>query len=1008
MTIALDRADFELPKSPVAEPNRVATGGLIDRRQARRFTFDGRAMSGCAGDTLASALLANGVRLVGRSFKYHRPRGILAAGSEEPNALVELRTGAYREPNTRATGIELFDGLEAASQNRWPTLRHDLLSVNSVLAPVFAAGFYYKTFMWPAAFWEKVYEPLIRRAAGLGRAAELPDPDHYEKMHAHCDVLVIGGGPAGLAAALSAGRSGARVILVEETNRLGGRLLAERREINGRDARQWVETTAAELASLANVQVLLRTTLFGLYDHGQYGAVERVTDHLATAPEHMPRQRNWRIIARRAIVAAGAIERPHVFGDNDRPGVMLASAVRTYINRYGVLPGRSVAIFTSGDDGWRTLADVHAAGGEVAVLVDTRPEVRPELQALAERAGVRTVLGGHVVGTSGRPELVAAHVVDASGRASKIPCDCLAMANGWNPIVHFDAHLGRRPMWDEAIQAFVPDGEGVGHASAGAAAGELTLAEALEGGARAGGAAAQACGFAAVPAAVAATDPEHSAHVPLWRVPRPKGKAFIDFQNDVATSDIELAHREGFRAVEHLKRYTTLGMATDQGKTSNLSGLGIMAELTGRSVPQVGTTVFRPPYAPVSLGALAGHHRGQEFRTTRLTPSHAWAEANGASFVTSGAWMRAAYFPRAGETDWLQSVCREVSTVRSAVGICDVSTFGKIDFQGPDALKLIEFAYANPFGTLPVGKARYAVLLREDGMVLDDGTITRLGENHYLATASTANAARAMQHLEFVHQWLRPELDVQITSVSEQWAQFAVAGPRSRDTLRSIVDADTDLSNEAFPFLAARKISVAGGIAARLFRISFSGELAYEIAVPARFGPAAWAAILEAGAEFGITPYGTEALGVMRIEKGHAATAELNGTTTARDLGLGKMLAKKKDYVGRLMKERQSFVDPDRPMLIGLKPVAASERLRAGSHVIGLDVAPSIAADEGFLSSAAFSPTLGQWIGLGFVRRGPERIGERVRAYDPLRGGDTVCEICPACFVDPHEEKLRA
>ena len=550
MTIALDRMTHQdRAASAAIQPNRTARGGVVDRQSALHFTFDGRAMSGYAGDTLASALLANGVRLVGRSFKYHRPRGILGAGSEEPNALVELRTGAYREPNTRATTIELFDGLAASSQNRWPSLRYDLLSINSVMAPVFAAGFYYKTFMWPAAFWEKVYEPMIRRAAGLGRAAGVPDPDHYEKSHAHCDVLVIGGGPAGLSAALAAGRSGARVVLVEETDRLGGRLLAERREIDGVEGRLWAEAAAAELASLPTVQILLRTTLFGMYDHGQYGAIERVTDHLAVAPEHMPRERNWRIIARRAVVAAGAIERPHVFGDNDRPGVMLASAVRTYINRYGVLPGRRVAIFTSSDDGWRTLSDVSAAGGDVVVLVDTRPEVRPELQALAFHTNVRVVLGGHVVGTAGRPELTAIDVVDAAGRRSDVACDCLAMANGWNPIVHFDAHLGQRPVWNETLQAFVPDGDGVAHTSVGAAAGLLTLSEALEGGARAGQAAALQCGFSSSPAPVVKTDPDYSGHVALWRVPRPRGKAFVDFQNDVAASDIELADREGFRAV---------------------------------------------------------------------------------------------------------------------------------------------------------------------------------------------------------------------------------------------------------------------------------------------------------------------------------------------------------------------------------------------------------------------------------------------------------------------------
>lgn len=990
-----------------AEPFRVSGAGLVDHTRAIRFSFDGRFYTGRAGDTLASALLANGIHLVGRSFKYHRPRGILSAGSEEPNALVELRTGARREPNTRATMVELYEGLEAASQNRWPSLQFDLLSINSLAAPVFAAGFYYKTFMWPAAFWEKVYEPMIRRAAGLGRAADAPDPDHYERMYAHCDLLVVGGGPAGLAAALTAGRAGLRVILVDESDRFGGRLLAERHQIDGHEGTAWADEVVRELESMANVQLLRRTTLFGVYDGGQFGAVERVSDHLPVPPAHLPRQRAWRLVAKKAVIAAGALERPHIFGNNDKPGVMLAGAVRTYINRYGALPGRKIVVFTSCDDGWQTVEDVVAAGGHVEAVVDSRTRVDARLTTAAEGYGARVFLGAQAIGASGRLRVSSVEVRDSAGSVTTIGCDCVAMSNGWSPVVHLDSHLGRRPVWNDTISAFVPDPKGSGAPSIGAAAGRFKLAEALADGIEAGRAAADALGARAVTPQSWRTDDEDATQTPLWRVTKPKGKAFVDFQNDVAAKDVELAHREGFRAVEHLKRYTTLGMATDQGKTSNMGGLSIMAELTQKAIKDVGTTVFRPPYSPVAMGALAGHHRGQSFRAARLTPSHLWGKENGAVFVTAGAWMRAAYFPREGEKDWLETVVREVNTVRNAVGICDVSTFGKIDFQGKDALKLIEFAYGNPFGTLPVGKARYALLLREDGFVLDDGTIARLGENHYIATASTAHAARAMQHLEYIHQWLRPGLDVQMTSVSEQWAQFAVAGPRARDTLRHIVDDGYDIGNEAFPFLGAMELTIGGGIKARLFRISFSGELAYEIAVPARYGDATWRAILQAGAPYGITPYGTEALSVMRIEKGHAATAELNGQTTARDLGLDKMLAKKKEYVGRLLRTRPVLEDPDRPVFVGVKPIDRQDRLRAGAHFLGVDATPGIANDEGYLSSVAFSPTLGHWIGLGFLKRGPGRIGERIRAYDPVRGGDIVCEVCPPCFVDPQEEKLR-
>lgn len=1008
-TISLRRsqADVAAVSAGGTQAFRTASGGLIDRRRPLDFRFDGARYTGFQGDTLASALLANGVRLVGRSFKYHRPRGILSAGSEEPNAIVELRTGARREPNTRATVAELYQGLEAVSQNRWPSLKHDALAINALLSPIFAAGFYYKTFMWPASFWEKLYEPMIRRAAGLGRAANAPDPDTYDREHAFCDVLVIGAGPAGLSAALAAGRSGARVILVDEDYQLGGRLLSERREIGSGSGVDWAEEAIAELQSMAEVRILSRTTLFGVYDHGAYGAVERVSDHLAVPAAHSPRQRLWRITAKRAVLAAGAIERPHVFGGNDRPGVMLAGAVRAYVNRYGVLPGRRVAIFTSSDDGWRTLSDVKAAGGQVVAVIDSRPSVSPVLRREAEVAGTRVVAGGYVSGTKGKLALEAVEVVDASGSYETIACDCLAMANGWNPIVHLDSHLSRRPVWNEAIHAFVPATLPSGMAAVGAAAGKLTLAECLATGAQVGAEAATECGFTAAAPDRLKTDPEGTEHTPLWRVAKPKGKAFVDFQNDVAASDVELAHREGFRAVEHLKRYTTLGMATDQGKTSNLAGLSIMAELTGQAVPSVGTTVFRPPFTPVAIGAFAGHHRGKEFRATRHVPSHAWCEEQGAVFVETGLWLRPAYFPKAGETDWLETVNREVNTVRSNVGACDVTTLGKIDIQGRDALAFIERVCANPFGTLPIGKARYAVLLREDGLVMDDGTIARMADTHYVMTASTANAARVMQHLEFCRQWLWPELDVQIASISEQWAQYAIAGPRARDTLRSVVDPSFDISNEAFPFLACADVTVGGGIPARLFRISFSGELAYELAVPAAYGDAAWRAIMQAGSRHGITAYGSEALSVMRIEKGHAAGAEINGQTTARDLGLGGMLAKKKDYIGRLMKERPALTDPDRPILVGFRPVDPTQCLRAGAHFLAIGAEPSLSGDQGYMTSVTYSPSLGHWVGIGLIRRGPERHGERVRAYDPVRGGDVEVEICSPVFVDPKEEKLR-
>ncbi|PUB17520.1 sarcosine oxidase subunit alpha family protein [Yoonia sediminilitoris] len=978
----------------MSQKNRIA-GGQIDRAKTLKFSFDGRSYAGHPGDTLASALLANGVRLMGRSFKYHRPRGALSAGSEEPNALVELRGGARQEPNTRATTVELFDGLLAKSQNRMGSLRFDLLAINDRLSNFLTAGFYYKTFMWPAAFWEKLYEPVIRKAAGLGSLSGKDDPDVYDKGFLHCDLLIIGAGPAGLAAALTAGRAGADVILADEDFSMGGRLNSETFAVGDRSGADWAAQTVAELASLSNVRLMPRTTIIGAFDHGTYGGLERVSDHLHSPDAGKPRQILWRIYAKRALLCAGATERPIAFDNNDRPGVMLGAALRTYANRFGAAADRRVAIFTNNDDGHRTARDLHAKGVRISAVVDVRPDapLHPDYQVLR---------GAQVVDTRGRLGLSFIDVRQADGTMRVVECGALGVSGGWNPNVHLTCHQRGLPVWDDAIAAFVP-GENlpVGMAVAGAANGVFTTAGALRSGA-AGAVAALDLGQTPD---LPQTEDAPVNITPFWYV---KGcaRAWLDQQNDVTVKDVKLSHQEGFRSVEHLKRYTTLGMATDQGKTSNMGGLAIMAELAGKTIPQVGTTIFRPPYTPTAIGAFAGRHRGQGFHPTRLTPSHKWAQEQGAVFVEVGNWMRAQWFPQPGETHWRQSVDREVLATRKSVGVCDVTTLGKIDVQGTDAAAFLNTIYCNGFAKLAVGKVRYGLMLREDGIAMDDGTAARLAEDHFVVTTTTANALPVYRHMEFVHQCLFPDLDVQLISTTEAWAQYAVAGPNSRKLLEKIVDQD--ISNAAFPFMACANITVCGGLRARLFRISFSGELAYEIAVPTMYGDALIRRIMAEGAEFGVTPYGTEALGVMRIEKGHATGNEINGTTTAQNLGMGRMVSTKKDSIGAVLSRREGLNRADDLRQVGIKPVDPAEKVPAGAHLMNAQGPVDAVHDQGYVTSACYSPNLGHHIALGFLKNGGNRIGEELRLVSPLTGVETRVEIVSPHFIDPEGERLRA
>lgn len=982
--------------------SRLASGGLIDRDRPLTFTFDGRQYRGFEGDTLASALIANDVKLVGRSFKYHRPRGILTAGSDEPSALVTLGSGAYTEPNCRATTIPLFEGLTATSQNRWPSLGFDLMAANQLFAPLLGAGFYYKTFMWPASFWEKVYEPLIRRAAGLGKLSMLPDPDSYDREHTFCDLLVVGGGAAGLAAALTAGRAGIRVILVDEDRVFGGRLLAERNEISGMTGTEWADRVAAELAAMPNVRLLPRTTVFGVYDGREYAAFEHVADHVPRQAAAQPRQRLWKIVARHAVLASGSIERPIVFGGNDRPGVMMASAVSSYVNRFAVAPGRRAAVFTTSDTGWRTAEDLLAAGIEVVAVIEARSTAPAIAQRLASE-GVEIHLNARVLDARGAP--VRSIDVATNAGVRRIRTDLLAVAGGWSPSIGLGSNLGARPTWCDALNCFLLDQAPPGLVAAGAAAGVFSLGTALSDGAIKARAVAEALGRDTPSVGNWTTSDDPCEARPLWHVQERRTKAFVDFQNDVTDTDIGLATREGFVSVEHLKRYTTLGMATDQGKTSNLNGHALLAAATGKTIAEAGTILSRPPWQPVAIGVLAGHHRDENFQPERHTASHEWAMSMGAEFVDAGQWKRARWFPKQGDRTWRDSVDREVTLTRCGVGICDVSTLGKIDVQGPDAGALLDRLYTNTFSTLPVNKARYGLMLREDGFAFDDGTTTRFADDRYFLTTTTSNAARVMHHIDFARQVLWPDLDVQATSVTEQWATYAVAGPKSRALVQALLP-DIDLSNAGFPYMAAIECHW-NDVPARVFRLSFSGELAFEVSVGAFHGDPLLRRLLELGEPLGATPYGVEALGVMRIEKGHVAGPELNGQTTAGDLGMTRMLSKKKDFIGRVLASRPGLLDPARPTLVGLRPIDRRHEIAAGAHLTRPGAATIAANDEGHVTSAAWSPTLGHNIALALLAQGPNRHGERVVAHDLLRGQSVEAEVCSPVFLDPEGERVR-
>ena len=991
---------------------RLASGGLIDRSRPLEFSFNGRRLTGYAGDSLASALLANGVRLVGRSFKYHRPRGIVCAGADEPNALVQLETGARTEPNRRATQIELYEGLVAASQNCWPSVEFDIGSINNLLSRLLPAGFYYKTFMWPPSLW-MTYENVIRRAAGMGHAPSAPDPALYEYRHAHCDVLVVGGGPAGLAAALAAARSGARVIIADEGSAPGGSLLAERADIDGEPALNWVARTVAELRAMPEVRLLDRSTVFGYFDHNALAIVENASARAAQPAPHSAAQRTWKVRARQVVLATGALERPLVFGNNDSPGVMLASAARTYANRYAVKPGSRAVIFTNNDSAYSAALDLKASGIDVALLVDSRAGTMGHAPQQAAAAGIDPRFGSAIVRVRGGRHVKAveiAHVDDdgnARGATTTVECDLVCMSGGWSPAVHLHSQAKGKLAYDERLAAFVPGDAVQASRSAGSANGVLTLAACLAEGLAAGAAAARAAGHGnGTPPATPVASPAHQAPgKPLWQVRTgARDKCFVDFQNDVTVADIALAAREGYTSVEHLKRYTTLGMGTDQGKLSNINGLAIHAQLLNAQIPEVGTTTFRPPYTAVTFGAIAGPERGPHVAPLRLSAMDPWHAEAGATFINAGLWRRPQLYARPGESE-LDAVNREVLAVRNQVGLVDVSTLGKIDLKGPDAAELLARVYVNNWKNLAVGKVRYGVMLREDGMVFDDGTTARIGEQHYVMTTTTANAVKVMSTLEYLVQVEWRELEVFLTSVTEQWAAMALAGPDARRVLAAIAP-EHDWSNAALPYMGYRAATIAG-IPARVFRISFSGELAYEINVPADYGRALWERLLDAGKSFGITPYGTEAMGVLRIEKGHVAGMELDGRTTPDDLGLGQLVSAAKDCIGKRSLKLAALAAAGRKQLVGLVPLDGKTPVPRGAQLVADANAPLPNPILGHVTANCYSPTLAKPIALALLGNGRALLGKSFYATSPLAGAVVPVTVTNNVFFDPAGARVR-
>jgi len=984
---------------------RLTQGGRINRDRPVNFSFDGKTYRGFEGDSLASALLANNVHLVGRSFKYHRPRGIVAAGSDEPNALVRVGNCEERAtPNLRATQVEIFEGLIAQSQNRFPSLAFDLGALNDAASGFFPAGFYYKTFMWPRWGWHRLYEPVVRRMAGLGRAPGASDTDSYAQLYAHCDVLVVGAGASGLAAALAAAQAGARVILCDEQAEFGGGLLDECSGTeHGIKALGWLAETLDSLGALPRVTLLSRATAFGVFAQNFVGIAERVTDHLSNPDPRMPRERLWQIRAKEIVLASGAIERPMLFPANDRPGIMLASAARSYLHRYGVKVGERVVIAAASDSAYEVAYDLSRAGIMIAAIADARPHISAEIQQKALAIGAPVYGASQIAGTGGRLRVCAARITTIGGKnPKKVACDAILMAGGFTPSVHLFSQARGKLVFDAGIGAFIPDNANSPVISAGACRGVFGLEMAIIDGREAGT-------LASARAKARGTPPTRSIVSPSLApciMPSPlPGKVFVDFQNDVTSRDVELAVQEGFVSVEHVKRYTTVGMATDQGKTSNINALGLVAGASGRDIPGVGLTTFRMPYTPTTFGTFAGAACGELFDPVRCTPIHECARTHGAVFEDVGLWKRARYFPRNGES-MAQAVARECRAVRQSAGLFDATTLGKIEVVGPDAAILLERLYVNGFSNLGVGRARYGLLLREDGFIMDDGVIGRIAADRFHVTTTTGGAPRVLAMMEDYLQTEWSDLQVWLTSTTEEWAVIAVQGPKAREIIAPLVE-EIDLDATNLPHMALAHGHICGA-KLRLFRVSFTGELGFELNVPADHGARVWQAIYEAGVSHGLTAYGTETMHVLRAEKGYIIVGqETDGTVIPADVGLNWAINKKKpDFAGKRSLARAAMKAASRKQMVGLLTDDPAIVLEEGAQIVSNAHVPMPCPILGHVTSSYFSATLGRSIALAMVSGGASRMGERL--YVPMPNSvHPVCVVAPV-FYDPEGERLHA